>query len=65
MRLGRQEATNVCVQLGLRLSEDLRDIENSQSDSETSRDPVSRCAQKMKEKDQIGSWEGRKKRKGS
>ena len=42
MRLGREEATNACVQLGLRLIEDLWDTENLlQSDSKRSRDPVS------------------------
>ena len=43
MRLGREEATNACVQLGFRLTEDLWDTENLlQSDSKRSRDPVSR-----------------------
>ena len=43
MRLGREEVTNACVELGLRLTEDLRDTENLlQSDSKRSRDPVSR-----------------------
>ena len=66
MRLGREEATNACVQLGLRLTEDLWDTENLlQSDSKRSRDPVSRCTQKMKKKDQRGTWGGRKERKGS
>lgn len=65
MRLGRQEATNACVQLGLRFSEDLWDTENLlQSDLETSRDPVSRHAQKMKENDQRGRWGGRREGKG-
>lgn len=43
MRLGREEATNACVELGLRLTEDLWDTENLlQSDSKRSRDLVSR-----------------------
>lgn len=43
MRLGREEVTNACVELGLRLTEDLWDTENLlQSDSKRSRDPVSR-----------------------
>lgn len=43
MRLGREEATNACVELGLRLTEDLWDTENLLlSDSKRSRDLVSR-----------------------